>query len=54
MMEEEVQPFLVIALLEPEGIGGLSGQTDPVLIIHLLFIARGRGGPHRSAVARTS
>jgi hypothetical protein len=26
-IEEEVQPFLVIALLEHEGIGGLSGRS---------------------------
>jgi hypothetical protein len=31
VMEEEVQPFLVVALLEHEGIGGLSGQCSPVL-----------------------
>jgi myosin-5 len=33
VMEEEVQPFLVVALLEHEGIGGLSGQFSPVLRI---------------------
>ena len=34
--------------------GASQVRQIPYFIIHLLFIARGRGGPHRSAVARTS
>ena len=44
MMEEEVQPFLVIALLEHEGIGGLSGQTDTVLYYSFIIHRTGTWG----------
>jgi hypothetical protein len=45
VMEEEVQPFLVVALLEHEGIGGLSGQFSPVLRIRdpVPFLTLGSG-----------